>query len=103
MLQLHAMKPRIGLLFAFLCFTTGRCLFAGAPLSPGIPVEVQARAEASPLRSWFLPAEKKDIHSDDGVYCCLGFQRNFWHGWARANGSIKSDIQSPPGVVVEHK
>ncbi|MFO1513133.1 MAG: alpha-L-rhamnosidase C-terminal domain-containing protein [Verrucomicrobiota bacterium] len=56
----------VGVLGLSLCRAINPQLIAAA-LPPGIPAEVQARAEASPLRSWFLSPVRIVWQSEQGV------------------------------------
>lgn len=66
--------PRAGLVAAWLTVLTGglvaaelRMWASSAGLPPGLPENVRQAAEASPLRSWFLPPVRIIWQSDQGV------------------------------------
>lgn len=63
MLQRILSAPWFVLVAFVTCFATANA----SPLPPGLPADVQKGAEASPLRSWFLPPVRIVWQSDQGV------------------------------------
>jgi alpha-L-rhamnosidase len=67
-------------------------LVAETKLPPGIPAAIQARAEASPLRSWFLPPTRIVWQSERGVKNAEGLLQ-------KSSGQTLLKSVSPPCVL----